>query len=160
MKLPVYSRADLSRTVVPVVVPFLTAGLTGAAAREFRATDTRTNDHPNVRAPRDTGCGDSRIALQRCGLISDTIDAPGTAPDRRHEEQRAFLWRRGSLQIRRPCITESTMSPETPIVSHEARQSLLGGRRKIFRDAATAGIGAKTRRDRTAKPVERMCKVE
>jgi hypothetical protein len=160
MKLSVYSRADLSRTVVPVVAPFLTADLTGAAARKFRATDTRTDDHPNARAPRDTGSGGSRIPLQRCGLISDTIDAPGTAPDRRHDEQRAFLCRRGSLQIRRLCISESTMSPEMSIVSHKARQSLLAGRRRILRGAATIGSDAKTRRGRAAKRIERMRKVE
>jgi hypothetical protein len=37
MKLPVYSRADLSRTVALVVAPCLTAVSTGAVAREFRA---------------------------------------------------------------------------------------------------------------------------
>jgi hypothetical protein len=41
MKLPVYSRADLSRTVALVVAPFLTAVSTSAVAREFRAADTQ-----------------------------------------------------------------------------------------------------------------------
>jgi hypothetical protein len=41
MKLPVYSRADLSRTVALVVAPFLTAVPTSAVAREFRAADTQ-----------------------------------------------------------------------------------------------------------------------
>jgi hypothetical protein len=37
MKLPVYSRADLSRTVALVVASCLTAISTGAVAREFHA---------------------------------------------------------------------------------------------------------------------------
>ena len=37
MKLPVYSRADLSRTVALVVTPCLAAVSTSAVAREFRA---------------------------------------------------------------------------------------------------------------------------
>jgi hypothetical protein len=41
MKLPVYSRADLSRTVALVVALFLTAVSTSAVAREFRAADTQ-----------------------------------------------------------------------------------------------------------------------
>jgi TRAP-type C4-dicarboxylate transport system substrate-binding protein len=41
MKLPVYSRADLSRTVALVVALSLTAVPTSAVAREFRAADTR-----------------------------------------------------------------------------------------------------------------------
>jgi hypothetical protein len=40
----VYSRADLSRSVVFVVAPFLTAAPTGAVAREFRAAGTQNED--------------------------------------------------------------------------------------------------------------------
>jgi hypothetical protein len=47
MKLPVYSRADLSWTVALVVALFLTAVSTSAVAREFRAADTRSEDYPN-----------------------------------------------------------------------------------------------------------------
>jgi tripartite ATP-independent transporter DctP family solute receptor len=50
MKLPVYSRADLSRTVALVVALFLTAVSTSAAAREFRAADTQSEDYPTVQA--------------------------------------------------------------------------------------------------------------
>ncbi len=50
MKLPVYSRADLSRTVALVVALFLTAVSTGAVAREFRAADTQSEDYPTVQA--------------------------------------------------------------------------------------------------------------
>jgi tripartite ATP-independent transporter DctP family solute receptor len=50
MKLPVYSRADLSRTVTLVVALFLTAVSTSAVAREFRAADTQSEDYPTVQA--------------------------------------------------------------------------------------------------------------
>jgi tripartite ATP-independent transporter DctP family solute receptor len=55
MKLPVYSRADLSRTVTLVVALFLTAVSTSAAAREFRAADTQNEDYPTVQALRYMG---------------------------------------------------------------------------------------------------------
>jgi TRAP-type C4-dicarboxylate transport system substrate-binding protein len=50
MMLPVYSRADLSRTVALVVALSLTAVSTGAVAREFRAADTQNEDYPTVQA--------------------------------------------------------------------------------------------------------------
>jgi tripartite ATP-independent transporter DctP family solute receptor len=50
MKLPVYSRADLSRTVALVVALSLTAVSTSASAREFRAADTQNEDYPTVQA--------------------------------------------------------------------------------------------------------------
>jgi tripartite ATP-independent transporter DctP family solute receptor len=50
MKLPVYSRADLSRTVALVVALSLTAVSTSAIAREFRAADTQNEDYPTVQA--------------------------------------------------------------------------------------------------------------
>jgi tripartite ATP-independent transporter DctP family solute receptor len=55
MKLPVYSRADLSRTVTLVVALFLTAVSTSALAREFRAADTQNEDYPTVQALRYMG---------------------------------------------------------------------------------------------------------
>ncbi len=63
MKLPVYSRADLSRIVALVVAPSLAAGSTSAVAREFRIADTRNEDDPTVQALR---CMGSLIA-ERCG---------------------------------------------------------------------------------------------
>jgi tripartite ATP-independent transporter DctP family solute receptor len=50
MKLPVYSRADLSRTVALVVALSLAAVSTSALAREFRAADTQNEDYPTVQA--------------------------------------------------------------------------------------------------------------
>src|ERR1700730_14886149 len=49
MKLPVHSRADLSRTVALVVALCITAS-TSAVAREFRAADTQSEDFPTVQA--------------------------------------------------------------------------------------------------------------
>ena len=50
-----YSRADLSRTVVFVVVLSVTAAATAALAREFRAADTQNEDYPTVQALRYMG---------------------------------------------------------------------------------------------------------
>ena len=55
MSLPVYSRADLSRTLSLVVALLLTAAATGASAREFRAADTQSEDYPTVQALRYMG---------------------------------------------------------------------------------------------------------
>jgi TRAP-type C4-dicarboxylate transport system substrate-binding protein len=48
--LPVYRRADLSRTITLVVALFLTAASTSAFAREFRAADTQNEGYPTVQA--------------------------------------------------------------------------------------------------------------
>ena len=64
MKLPVYSRADLSRTGALVVALLLTAVSTSAAPREFRAADTQNEDYPTVQALRYMG---SLIADQSGG---------------------------------------------------------------------------------------------
>ena len=53
--LPVFNRADLSRTVVLVVALCLTVAATGAHAREFRAADTQNEDYPTVQALRFMG---------------------------------------------------------------------------------------------------------
>jgi tripartite ATP-independent transporter DctP family solute receptor len=63
MKLPVYSRADLSRTVALVVALLLAAVSTSAVAREFRAADTQNEDYPTVQALRYMG----RVVAERSG---------------------------------------------------------------------------------------------
>ena len=63
MKLPVYSRAYLSRTVAIVVALFLTAVSTSADAREFRAADTQSEDYPTVQALQYMG----RLIAERSG---------------------------------------------------------------------------------------------
>jgi TRAP-type C4-dicarboxylate transport system substrate-binding protein len=173
MKLPVYSRADLSRTVVPAVAPFLTAGSTGAVARAFRAA-TRSEDHPTVRMPRDMGRGGSRIRVERSRLISDMIGAPGAVPAHGPvlamrttglidgaEDNRPSFVAADHYKYAGRYIAESTMSLEVLVMSPKARENLLAGGRKILRDAATGGIDAMARRDHAAaKPIERMRKVE
>jgi tripartite ATP-independent transporter DctP family solute receptor len=63
MPLPVYNRAELSRTVAPVVALFLAAIWTGAVAREFRAADSQNEDYPTVQALRYMG----RMVAERSG---------------------------------------------------------------------------------------------
>jgi hypothetical protein len=73
MKLPVYSRADLSRTVVLVGALFLTAASTSAVARVFCSAATQIEDCPTVQALRFT---DSVVAERgeqtRAGAIGRT----------------------------------------------------------------------------------------
>jgi tripartite ATP-independent transporter DctP family solute receptor len=61
--LPVYSRADLSRTVALAVALYLTALATGTLAREFRAADTQSEDYPTVQALRYMG----RVIAEKSG---------------------------------------------------------------------------------------------
>src|SRR5437660_6086182 len=66
MKLPVFSRADLSRnvTIVAIVVaPCLAAVPTTAVTREFRVADTQNEDYPTVQALRYMG----RLIEERSG---------------------------------------------------------------------------------------------
>src|ERR1700720_4190069 len=63
MQLPVYSRADLSRTIAPVVALLLAAVWTSAVAREFRAADSQSDDYPTVEALRYMG----RLIAERSG---------------------------------------------------------------------------------------------
>src|SRR5713101_3965204 len=66
MKLPVHSRADLSRTVtiVAIVVALCSAaGSTIAVAREFRVADTQSEDYPTVQALRYMG----RLIAEKSG---------------------------------------------------------------------------------------------
>ena len=63
MKLPVYSRADLSRTVTLVVALALSAVSTGVVAREFRAADAQSEEYPTVQALRYMG----RVIDERSG---------------------------------------------------------------------------------------------
>jgi tripartite ATP-independent transporter DctP family solute receptor len=63
MKLPVYSRADLSRTIALVVALLLAAVSTSVVAREFRAADTQNEDYPTVQALRYMG----RVVAERSG---------------------------------------------------------------------------------------------
>ncbi|MBW7964580.1 TRAP transporter substrate-binding protein [Bradyrhizobium sp. BR 10261] len=53
--MPVLNRAELSRAGVIFVALLLAIGATSAAAREFRAADTQTEDYPTVQALRYMG---------------------------------------------------------------------------------------------------------
>lgn len=53
--MPVYCRAEISRTVAIVVALFLMAVARNALAREFRAADTQSEDYPTVQALRYMG---------------------------------------------------------------------------------------------------------
>jgi tripartite ATP-independent transporter DctP family solute receptor len=53
--LNVFGRAEIQRTVVVVVALLVTAGSTGAFAREFRAADTQNEEYPTVQALRFMG---------------------------------------------------------------------------------------------------------
>lgn len=53
--MPVLNRAELSRTGAIFVALLLAVCATGAAAREFRAADTQTEDYPTVQALRYMG---------------------------------------------------------------------------------------------------------
>jgi hypothetical protein len=85
----VYSRADLPRTVAIVVALFLTAISTSAVAREFRATDTQSEDHPTVQARRYMG-----------RLIAENS---GRAPPPRRRSNESARWSEAVWQ--RPCRT-------------------------------------------------------
>jgi TRAP-type C4-dicarboxylate transport system substrate-binding protein len=61
--LPVYSRADISRTMAIVVAPLLTADATRTLARQFRAAEPQSEDDPAVEALRHTG----RLVAPRSG---------------------------------------------------------------------------------------------
>ncbi len=53
--MPVYCRAEISRTIAFAGALFLTAITTNALAREFRAADTQSEDYPTVQALRYMG---------------------------------------------------------------------------------------------------------
>jgi TRAP-type C4-dicarboxylate transport system substrate-binding protein len=84
MKVPVYSRADLSRTVAIVVALFLTAASTIAVAREFRVADTQSEECPTAQAlrymgrlidERSSGCHQIRVFHSRqLGEEKETIE--------------------------------------------------------------------------------------
>jgi tripartite ATP-independent transporter DctP family solute receptor len=70
MRLPVYSGAEISRTVALVVALLLAAVSTSALAREFRAADTQSEDYPTVQALRFMG---SLIEQQTGGRLQIRI---------------------------------------------------------------------------------------
>jgi TRAP-type C4-dicarboxylate transport system substrate-binding protein len=135
MKLPVYSRADLSRTGAVVVALFLTAVSTSAVSREFRAADTQNEEYPTVQALRYKG---SLIAAKSGGRHQI-----GVFHSRQPGEEQETIERTctGAIDLNRTnvalIVTEHTMSPEVLVMSQQAWESLSTEDRRIFRDAAS-----------------------
>src|SRR5258708_18682051 len=125
MKLPVYSRADLSRTVALVVALSLTAVSTSAAAREFRAADTQNVIKALGAEPIELPYGQVLT-----GLATKLIDgAENNWP--------SFVTTGHYKYAGYYTLTEHTMGPEVLIMSQKAWEGLSNEDRKIFRDAAT-----------------------
>jgi hypothetical protein len=75
MKLPVYSRAGLSRTIALVGALFLTAVLTSVVARVCRSAATQNEDYPTVQTLRFT---DSVVAERRGPTRAGAIEGDRT----------------------------------------------------------------------------------
>jgi len=73
MKLPVYSRAHLSRTAALVVAPLLTAVSTSALAREFGAAEP-----PGAGSPRQHRISIAHNAVL-IGKFAPSMNVPATA---------------------------------------------------------------------------------
>jgi TRAP-type C4-dicarboxylate transport system substrate-binding protein len=148
----VYSRADLSRTVLLVVALSLTAAATGAIAREFRAADIQSRDYPSVQALRHMG---RAIAERSNGRhqMSEMIRSLGAHPvelpygqvltelatkliDGAENNWPAFVTTDHYKYAGFYALTEPTMSPEVLVMSQKAWQTLSTEDRKIFREAA------------------------
>ncbi|MCP4619304.1 MAG: hypothetical protein GY844_23055 [Bradyrhizobium sp.] len=82
----VSGRAELQRTVFLVVALLMTAGATGVFAREFRAADTRNEDHPTRDGAVDLNrtnvglIGNTRSAHALAGLKDLRIHVPPSEP--------------------------------------------------------------------------------
>jgi TRAP-type C4-dicarboxylate transport system substrate-binding protein len=163
MKLPVYSRADLSRTVALVVALPLAAVSTSALAREFRAAATRNEDYPTVQGLRDIGRGVAERGGGRHQLMSDMIRALGAEPielpdgqvltalsarliDGAESNWPCFVITNHYRQAEYYTLIEHSMSPEVFVVSQKAWASLSDATAQ--RDAATT------------ESIERIRKVE
>jgi TRAP-type C4-dicarboxylate transport system substrate-binding protein len=124
MKLPVYSRADLSRTVALVVALFLTAVPTSAVARQFRAAHTQSIIKALGAEPIELPYGQILT-----GLATGPIDgAENNWP--------SFVTTDHYKYAGYYTITEHTMSPEVLVMSRKAWESLSSEDRRIFREAA------------------------
>jgi TRAP-type C4-dicarboxylate transport system substrate-binding protein len=124
MKLPVYSRAHLSRTVALVVALFLTAASTSVVAREFRAADTQNMIKPLGAEPIELPYGQVLT-----GLATRLIDgAENNWP--------SFVTTDHYKYAGYYTITEHTMSPEVLVMSRKAWERLSSEDQKIFREVA------------------------
>jgi TRAP-type C4-dicarboxylate transport system substrate-binding protein len=148
----VYSRADLSRTVLLVVTLSLTAAATGAIAREFRAADTQSEDYPTVQALRHMGRaiaersnGRHQMSEMIRSLGADPVELPygqvltGLATkliDGAGNNWPSFVTTDHCKYAGFYTLTEHTMSPEVLVMPENAWETLSAEDRKIFREAA------------------------
>jgi TRAP-type C4-dicarboxylate transport system substrate-binding protein len=134
MKLPVYSRADLSRTGAVVVALFLTAVSTSAVSREFRVADTQNEDYPTVQALRYMG---NLIAEQSGGRHQIRVFHSHQLGEEKQTIERTCT---GAIELNRSngalIVTEHAMSSEVLVMSQQAWESLSSEVRRIFRDTA------------------------
>ena len=147
-----YSRADLSRTVLLVVALSLTAAATGAIAREFRAADIQSRDYPSVQALRHMG---RAIAERSNGRhqMSEMIRSLGAHPvelpygqvltglatkliDGAENNWPSFVTTDHYKYAGYYTLTEHTMSPEVLVMSKKAWAGLSAEDQKIFRETA------------------------
>ena len=146
MKLPVYSRADLSRTVALVVALFLTAVPTSTVAREFRAADIQSEDYPTV-----------QVLNYMSRMIAERSDG-------RHQIK---VFHSRQLGEERETIEQTRAAKWKDLEERSRRQAEAAGAmivtdfdRKPFQ-AAIAGIYARAQSDpAAAELIERIRKVE
>jgi TRAP-type C4-dicarboxylate transport system substrate-binding protein len=124
MKLPVYSGADLSRTVALVVALFLTAVPTSAVAREFRAADTQNMIKALGAEPIEPPYGQVLTGLATRPIDGAENNWPSFVTTGHYKYAGYYT------------ITEHTMSPEVLVMSRKAWESLPSEDRRIFREAA------------------------
>jgi TRAP-type C4-dicarboxylate transport system substrate-binding protein len=136
----VYSRADLWRTAILDVALFLTATSANAVVREFRAADARSEDDPAVQALRHMG----RLIAEKSGGRSRirVLDSrqpgeeTGLGADGAENNWPSLVTTDQYNYAGYDTLAEPTMSPEFPVMSQRASQSLSMEKRKIFGDPA------------------------
>jgi TRAP-type C4-dicarboxylate transport system substrate-binding protein len=160
MKLPVYSRADLSRTVALVVALCLAAASTSAVTREFRAADTQSEDYPTVQALQYMG---RLIAESSSGRLQIRVFHSRQLGE---EKETIEQTRAGAVDLNRTNV--ALIGTFVPAMKEHSRQKAKAAGvtvvteidRKPFEDAM-AGIYAKAQADPAAAAlIERIRKVE
>lgn len=167
-----FGRAELQRRVVLVVALLVTAGSTGAFAREFRGADTRSEDYPTVEALRFMG---RQISERSGGRLEVKVFHSRQLGE---EKETLEQTRAGALDPNRTNvalignIVPAMDVPALPflfrsiehmqkVMSLKAWGTLSPVDRKIFRNAALRSIHASAQRDpASAKLIERIRRVE
>jgi hypothetical protein len=153
MKLPVYSRADLSRTVALVVALCLAAASTSAVTREFRAADTQSEDYPTVQALQYMG---RLIAESSSGRLQIRVFHSRQLGE---EKETIEQTRAGAIDLNRTNV--ALIGTFVPAVKERSRQKAKAATivteidRKRFEDAMAAQADPAA-----AALIERIRKVE